>query len=311
MKFDDLLNCKKFYENYDLISKYHLEVGKKIVLGKRDDRKCRFCQRQQPEVSFRKKAHALPESTGNKSLFTLYECDQCNEEFGSGIENHFGMWAAPFHVFAQVLGKNGVPTVKKMDDSWRVEMGEDGLQFSEQIDERITDLDFEKKELTVTVIKQTYIPNEVFKAFVKMAMSVIPDEEIDKAIETLNWLRNADKQDCIPNDFFKVFYSFIPGPKPFGNIQVFLFRRKENRAHLPYMTFFIAYANYSFQIVVPFPELDQKVNCSVEPFMTPFDMNNGDFGHPKRRIIDLYSKEKVKKQKEAMVFHYDSIGEEI
>jgi hypothetical protein len=38
-------------------------------------------------VSVLKEAHALPESISNKSLFTYYECDACNQAFGEGCEN--------------------------------------------------------------------------------------------------------------------------------------------------------------------------------------------------------------------------------
>ena len=46
---------------------------------------CRFCGRSRPEVSFRHGAHARPESLGNKSLFTIYECDSGNQFFGGLI----------------------------------------------------------------------------------------------------------------------------------------------------------------------------------------------------------------------------------
>ena len=76
----------QFYaNNYDVLASWLVQPGKKIILGEKEDRKCRFCGKRPPEVSFRKIAHAIPEALGNKSIQSLYECDSCNEAFGNGI----------------------------------------------------------------------------------------------------------------------------------------------------------------------------------------------------------------------------------
>ncbi|WP_410170263.1 HNH endonuclease [Agrobacterium tumefaciens] len=77
-----------FHENrYDIIGQWLLTPGTKVVLGDSTTRKCRFCDRAEPEVSFKGVAHAIPESLGNKTIESMYECDDCNSLFGRGIEN--------------------------------------------------------------------------------------------------------------------------------------------------------------------------------------------------------------------------------
>ena len=96
-----------FYENsYDIIGQWFVRPGDKVVLGDMQNRICRFCGKQPPEVTFRKVAHAIPELLGNKSIESAYECDTCNQEFGSGIENDLGNWSKPMRTLIRIRGKS-------------------------------------------------------------------------------------------------------------------------------------------------------------------------------------------------------------
>lgn len=53
----------------------------KLLNGKEKDKICRFCNIDYKHTKFRKKAHSISESIGNKKVFTLDECDYCNEFF--------------------------------------------------------------------------------------------------------------------------------------------------------------------------------------------------------------------------------------
>ena len=123
-----------FYsKKYELVSEHYLSPNdRKTVLGDAANKVCRFCRRRTPDVSFNKIAHTIPESLGNKILFSAYECDSCNQSFGSGIENDFGNWSKPMRTFARIRGKRGVPTlVHSSDKGWRVEYDDtSGLQVT-------------------------------------------------------------------------------------------------------------------------------------------------------------------------------------
>jgi HNH endonuclease len=90
-----------FESNYAIMNVWHLPTERKIVLAATADQTCRFCGRRPPDVSYKLEAHALPESIGNRSLVTKYECDLCNEFFGNGIENDFGNWSKPARTFCK------------------------------------------------------------------------------------------------------------------------------------------------------------------------------------------------------------------
>ncbi|WP_158653878.1 HNH endonuclease [Helicobacter cetorum] len=61
---------------------------KKTTIGEpnKTKRVCRFCNKDFRETSFNNKAHVIPESLGNKILFSSNECDTCNKRFGETID---------------------------------------------------------------------------------------------------------------------------------------------------------------------------------------------------------------------------------
>jgi hypothetical protein len=122
----------RFYgQQYDVIDFWLLRPGIRKTLGSKDDRRCRFCGRRPPEATFKLEAHAVPDALGNKSLFTNWECDACNQAFGGGIENDLGNWSKPMRTLSLVRGKRGVPTIKKgSDGGWRIESRPYGLDIA-------------------------------------------------------------------------------------------------------------------------------------------------------------------------------------
>src|SRR5262249_4440815 len=111
-----------YYEKYYKVATWYLlRPSHKVFLGDKNNRKCRFCGKAPPEVNFRKEAHALPECIGNKSLFTYYECDTCNQAFGDGCESDFAKWSLPMRTMSRIRGKTGIPTIKQgPENAWRI-----------------------------------------------------------------------------------------------------------------------------------------------------------------------------------------------
>ena len=99
-----------------------LEPGMKLMLGGgQRPRHCRFCGNDEPTVTFKDEAHALPAAFGNTGLFSNYECDTCNHLFGEGIENHLGNWTKPSLTLRRLSLLSG--TARPMGlSSWRPPM---------------------------------------------------------------------------------------------------------------------------------------------------------------------------------------------
>ena len=135
--FMDQGNAKAFYyERYEEIARYPFVADRPILI--RDhaidgDRRCRFCGRGIPDVTFRRDAHAVPEFLGNKSLFSMNECDDCNAILASGYEDHLAKWTHFFRAMMRVSrkGKAGGPTYKAVasGDVARVESEDGGVNI--------------------------------------------------------------------------------------------------------------------------------------------------------------------------------------
>lgn len=79
-----------FYDaNYDTVAWVFLKGPGKIYVGRKDLQTCRYCGKSKPAVTFKKEAHAFPELIGNHVLIALDECDSCNEQFSTSVEDHF------------------------------------------------------------------------------------------------------------------------------------------------------------------------------------------------------------------------------
>ena len=127
--YDELMKFKTEYcigvlDNYDVV---HYDNGKdQIKIGEADKskRKCRFCGRMMPEVSYKKVAHTISEGLGNKCIITNDECDDCNETLGKEIEQDLITYLSPLRTFMSINGKNGKGKIK--DDSFA--LYEDGAK---------------------------------------------------------------------------------------------------------------------------------------------------------------------------------------
>lgn len=274
-----------FYsQNYRKIAGWVLEPGKKIILGDQENQLCRFCGKRAPDTSFRLSAHALPESLGNKSLFSAYECDECNALFGNGIENDFGNWSKPMRTFARIRGKNGILPFRHGDSKAAP------CQFE---DDPLVAVDLHTREIMLQLRRDAHTPLAVLKAFVKMGLSVLPDSEMPNFAQAVAWIRKRDHLDGFA---FPVIHTFAPGLMPNDRISVLLIRRKDGSSAAAYMFFILAYGNEMFQVMLPSPGRDLAPNAissaeSLAPY--PFPPPSARFDAPRFQFLDLSGQQLV------------------
>src|SRR5260370_34591952 len=106
-----------FADHYDTIAQYPFVAARPVLLSDhdpndKDSRRCRFCGRGKPEVTFKKVAHAVPEFLGSKAIRSMNECDSCNEFLANNYEDHLSKWSLFARSVSQVKGKEGKPTYK-------------------------------------------------------------------------------------------------------------------------------------------------------------------------------------------------------
>jgi len=241
----------RYYDdNYVLIAQHFVAPTGKVYLGDKDRGVCRFCGRSKPEVTFENDAHAIPESLGNRTLLSHYECDDCNKRFGLGIENDFGNWCMPMRTMARIRGKKGYPTIR-LDHAgiWRIE-ATSGSNLNILGDPPAFIVDEANKELHLRLPRGDYVPVAVLKALVKMGLTILPDEEMPNFKEALAWIREKDhSQGVIPTH--PVAKTFVPGPLPNNFIVLMVWRRKHDGLQVPYASFVLTYANEMIQVFLP------------------------------------------------------------
>lgn len=266
----------------------HLDEDKTIYLGDKKTLTCRFCKRSKPEVNFKQDTHALPEFTGNKYLFSYYECDDCNQKF-SVLESNMAEYMKLYHTMAQVKGKKGVPSFKpNMQQNSRIDVGADKVNIqSHEGDDFSFDINEVNKIITINGAR-TYVPSLVFKCLTKIALTIMPETELVNFVETMEWVYSDKK---ILNKLPPVLFHMYAGMKPFDFISCTLFRRKEtHKDSVPYMMFMLAYSNFVFQLPIISKKMDMKLgDMNFHYIPTPIDIEQGKII---REILDLSSDER-------------------
>jgi hypothetical protein len=287
--------------------------GPNEFLGEKPPSVCRFCSESTPKVTFRKEAHAIPELAGNGTLISLYECDACNERF-SAFEDDLGKLTLLERIAGQVLGKSGVPSAKTGQKRSRIDVDVSGFKIDEHEGDPIAEIDYEAKTLTITIPGQRYKPLGVLKALLKVAITVMDENDLRNVPEALRWLRASDlTTDQIDDGTrYTCLRTFTPGPAPFANTRTVLLRRKRPDVLGPAFIFVLVFGNLSFQIVVPSPQEDRHLigkTLSLRPVPIFAFQDKDRVRGPTRFWSENLSSPAATKGPSSVVFHFDRIEE--
>lgn len=257
---NDQLEAISYYdEHYQFISQWFMSNGPRQYLGDKLNRVCRFCSRQRPEVSFGKEAHVVPQALGNRTLLSYYECDRCNEYFGGGIENDLGNWTKPTRTMSRIRGQSGVPTLKgKGQDNWRIEVPDNNFAIKGKELDIPYNVDLERKSIAFNLPRDPYTPAAVMKAFFRIGLTLLPDEELKHFEDMMDWVRNPDHSVRMLKNL--MFYrTFHPGPMRNDFLSAILLRRKRDEDDCPYMFFMLAYGSEVYQLPMPSRSRDAHI----------------------------------------------------
>lgn len=301
----------KFYdEHYIFFPPVHLNTDHKIYLGDINKRECRFCGTKDPNL-FKLEAHAFPEFIGNRKLISTYECDICNEKFSRTIEDHLAKYTLLDRTIARIKGKTGIPSLKSQSKRSRVDVINNNFDITYHPNDNCVELDLNNKRVSIHVSRQPYIPRSAFKCLVKMAISILPENELHHFTKTIEWLNIENHLDdtVTTKGAFSTIYSFTPGPKPYPSIMAILLKRKIDAAALPFMIFFIAFSHFTFQIAIPLSGMDDHwVGKQLTLPAFPNIYHDGTpFGNVKYLAIDLSSNRTVCDESDRMYLNYNTI----
>lgn len=277
-KFDKILG--KITKKYDV--KVFDSDRKKIGEKNKEKRICRFCNNginTTKKVTFRNKAHIIPEALGNKGLITYEECDECNNRFGKTIEKDLIAYFDIFRVFYGVKGKNGIPTLKfdnytqikhytKYDHNKLLENA--SPEVAKLINNNLIvivskNINFSEttKNLSVPLESRNNITlGNIYKAFCKMIINLVERDELKYLQNTISWI-NSEKEEiyAIPKIASAVIHSMYV-----DNPQIAFYIRKDNDSKLPHIVGEFSFKCFKYVFIVPFSDKDKLTFVKDEEY---------------------------------------------
>jgi len=300
--------AKAMDANYASLIVYHLKENDDIKLGDSNaKRTCRFCGRMEPNVTFKKVAHAIPHFIGNRTLKSLYECDDCNGNVFSPMESQFSQFMSIYHTFYHVSKGGKVPTFRNNSKEQSKIVVDGGTIKIDCVEGEDLVPEIDKKKHTFKIkAKRSYVPQSVYKIFIKMALSIMPEAEMMHFKTTLEWLMGKKE---FAYNLMLIERRYDGLMNPFGFDSCMLFKRKDDhRDNVPAYIFGLAYYNFFFETYIPLCDEDRDLDGKVEiPFIpTPLDYDGCKFS---KMVHDLSSTEKVSKEDVVQTFKFGDFEE--
>ena len=214
---DEVLNNAEDISNFNilfsnLLAKYMIEcntsyIGENI----KEKRICRFCGRSMPEITFKKKAHAIPKGLGNKTVFDNEECDSCNMRFGSDLDNELIDYFAFFRGIFGIEGKRGIfgiegkkGVVKNKFKNGYITKSENGIVIASQNVEISKN---EKPESVDFTSEKKLISQNIYKALARISLGTLKNFSKEIYEETVKWINDKNfYYTCLP----KVAFMYSP-----------------------------------------------------------------------------------------------------
>lgn len=177
---------------YTEADKYFLQEGHSNTILKDSEKRCRFCGRTMPIVTFKQDAHAVAEMFGNRKIFSEYECDSCNEKF-SVFEGELAEYT---HLYRGLRGVKGKKKPTKIDRGVTSAFDFKNRNFSfslEESDRKTKEFNvFRSANSCLFTYVSKYIPISVYKALLKFALCVLDEKTFNKYKNYCDFLNTTD-----------------------------------------------------------------------------------------------------------------------
>lgn len=285
-----------FDKNYTRIAYYELDGDKEIKLGDETSQRCRFCGEENPAF-FKEKAHVIPHFIGNRALKSLYECDKCNARFCK-MESHFSNYMAFYHILSRIGNGNKKPIYRNNSKS-KIVVEEDNTDlYLHSNDENLkVDINREGKTMTIHGVR-SYVPIYVYKIFIKMALTIIPEDEMQYLRTSLQWLMTENT--TYPDLFLS--RRMYEDWNAFDGACMIYKRNSNNKANAPTYIFGLIYHNFFFQTYIPLCNQDICLQGKVDMPLIPCPLDKEGLGYIDE-WRDLSSPAKVSKEKVSLTFN--------
>lgn len=313
----NLERAHNFFKYYFL--EKSINSNNKVFLGDKKSRKCRFCRRKSPEVTFKKVAHVIPELLTRNKCLSYFECDDCNLKF-SKYETDLASYLHLFRIFSTYRNKNKRLKHKEFDESgsekgFIEKISKSKILVESKKPNTITKHYPEENKIVIETVVPSYVPLNVYKVFLKIAISLVDEDDLDSFTDTADFLLNKNQKNLkVYKEFFNLIYYFIPGMYMPEEVKIALARKKPEYTNerIPDRVFLMKYHKLNYQLFIPFNknddfffEKDGEINLHLYPLIIDFDyFSNSDNAKYTLEVDNLFSSNKVRKKKASLELRY-------
>ncbi len=296
-------STKGGYEVFDVLKHENIKGTFDVIDS---CKRCRFCGKTEPNVSFNQRAHLFPESLGNKLFRSVNnECDNCNRVF-SEYESDLNTFLFPYLVLGEIHGKKGLKKYCSNDKSSTVQYANGDIEITYTLGKQ--KIYSKNGNLRYEFDINEYRLSNVYRILLKMALSILPESEFKHFTFVTDNL--VKKKLCGYECFI---FSFFPGVKRF-EFQVIGYKKITDYIQIPSYLFIIMNSIFSLQIPVysdnDLSELFKKsiktLNICEEPLPTPFD-HHDVFGDKKSQLFKVVDESKTPRSKKHFAINYDKL----
>lgn len=230
-----------------------------------DKRVCRFCGRTKADgATFCHESHAISEALGNKTLFCLEECDECNKRLAPLEDNLSVAYMEIRRSLCGITGKKGVNSVA--GQNFVIDAKANQMILTGNL--RLND-----KENIISARlngREVFTYQGLYKALTKIAIDLVDSKELPHFRNTISWIIGTLCADEFPP--IKQIYCNIVQKQPL--LELFI-RKDENNTEVgPYCFANFYVCDLVLQFVVPFVDVDHGRMKSAS-LILPFEKKMG------------------------------------
>lgn len=233
-------------------------------------RTCRFCKKDSTRTTFKNDSHIIPKLLGNKNFLSAEECDNCNKTF-KDFEDHLAKYLS-FNRTISSIPNDKKPIFESANGNIRLKNLSDGILYIERKNlDKDFNFDSEVNNFEISIQSQSYAHSFVYKAFLKMALSILPASEVKEYEYAFHYLLDNNKSSIIKEiKRIEICESNISYVTP----TALLFKRNScnNVSEFPLHTFCLYVKNYMFQIYFPLHNenilrKENKLSMKLAPYV--------------------------------------------
>lgn len=285
----------QFFPRHDLY--LFADMGYDQFFGEEDKRKrhCRFCGKDGANIfGDKKSAHAISYFLGNSALFCLEECKNCNNKFGSGIEQDLMNYYGYYRVAEGRKSRTNKSLVAEgmnylQDAAGLMVFGDNTIAENIHIGQA-----FPKEGVMIHLNnKEPVILHNVYRTLVKYMIACMPSQYLEDFCNTIEWINGGKKprKKMLPPVYRYEKFDNVEKPS------LCIYIRKDNKMDLPYCVGEIRFMECLYVFAVPYctkdvmnPYLERPLKKFVSQRYPDIDFTIENFCDDEEKMVTNHIK---------------------